>query len=126
MRDIGVRIARQKLLRYRTPEPEGKRWRRWLLLGLAAWAVWALLVSDHSVSRLLRLKSDRDRLAVELSRAQRNLGRAEKRIPNPKPTPEQAERMLRERHGYARDGEWIYIIGEDSTGKLPAPQAKSR
>jgi hypothetical protein len=128
MRDVGVRIARQKLLRYRMPEPRGKRWWRWLVLGVAAWAVWALLVSDHSVARLLRLESERSRLSGELERSKRELGRVEKRVPSATPSPEEAERLLRERHAYARDGEWVYIIGEDSTrtSTAPAPKAKSR
>lgn len=125
MSDIGVRLARQKLLRYRTPEPAGRRWWRLLWLGVAAWAVYALLLSDHSITRLLRLHSERDRLAVELKRSQKELGRAEKRVPDAKPTPAQAEDLLRDRHGYARDGELIYIIGEDSTAKLPTAPLKT-
>jgi hypothetical protein len=117
VKDVGVRIARQKLLRYRKPESAGRRWRRLLVIGVAAWAVWALLVSDHSVSRLLRLKTERDRLAGELVKAKKAQVQAEKRVPKAKPTLEEAERMLRERHTFARDGEVIYIIGDDSTAK---------
>jgi cell division protein FtsB len=117
VKDVGVRIARQKLLRYRQPEPAARRWRRVLVIGLAAWAVWALLVSDHSVARLLRLKTERDRLAGELVKAKRAQAEAEKRVPSDKPTLDEAERLLRERHTFARDGEVIYIIGDDSTAK---------
>ncbi len=127
MRDLGVRIARQKLLRYRQPAAPGAHWRVWLLLAAGVWVAWVLLLSDHSISRLLQLRGRRDRLTVELARARHDLRRAEKEVPGDQPTLEQAERVLRERHNYARDGEWVYIIGEDSTGKLPAaPQNKSR
>jgi hypothetical protein len=128
VRDIGVRLARQKLLRYRTPEPTGRRWRRLLWLGVAAWAVYAFLLSDHSVRKLLNLRSERERLKVELTRSQKELKRTEKRVPSAKPTPEEAAGQLYERHGYAREGEFIYVIGEDSTANLPAtpPKTKSR
>lgn len=121
MRDIGVRLARQKLLRYRMPEPQGRRWRRWLLLGAALWAVWALFVSDHSVARLLRLKSQRDHLAVELDRSKADLEQAKTDLLPKRLTPEEAERIFRERHGYAREGEIVYIWEDDSTGKPARP-----
>jgi hypothetical protein len=115
MRDLGVRIARQKLLRYRVPEADGARWRRWVLLAAAAWTLWALFLSDHSVTRLLKLKSDRDRLSGQLARAQAELQRTQSHALTGKLTPSEQERILRERHGYAKDGEWIYILGDDST-----------
>jgi len=115
MRDLGVRIARQKLLRYRVPEADGARWRRWVLLAAAAWTIWALFLSDHSVTHLLKLKSDRDRLSGQLVRAQEELRRTQSRALVGKPTPDMAERILRERHGYAREGELIYVFGEDTT-----------
>jgi hypothetical protein len=126
VRDIGVRLARQKLLRYRPPEPAGKRWWRLVWLGVAVWAVYALFLSDHSIRRVLSLRSERDRLAVELERSEQDLRQAEKRTPDAKPTPEQAERLLRDRHGYAREGEWVYVIGEDSTGRLPTAPSKGK
>lgn len=114
MKDIGVRVARQRLLRYRVPQPEHVRWRKWILLAVAAWGVWAVLLSDHSVSRLLHLRSERERLSRQLDQARNEVQRAERDVPRDHPTMEEAERILRERHNYARDGELIYILGEDT------------
>ena len=115
MKDIGVRLARQRLLRYRVPTPEAVRWRRWLMLGVAAWGLWAVFFSDHSVLKLLRLKSDRDRLAVQASEAQLAYNDAKERVPDAKVTDAQAELILRERHNYAKDGEIVYVVGRDTT-----------
>jgi hypothetical protein len=114
MRDAGVRIARQRLLRYRPPEKPGARTRRWLLLGLGGWAVWAALLSDHSIAKLLQLRGERDRLENRVTEARRELASAEERMIGDKPTDEQAERILRERHIFAKEGELVYVIGEDS------------
>jgi hypothetical protein len=115
MKDIGVRLARQRLLRYRVPKPEAARWRGWVMLGVAAWGLWALFLSDHSVLKLLKLKSDRDRLSMQASEAQLAYEDAKERVPDEKLTDAQAERILRERHNYARDGEIVYVIGQDTT-----------
>jgi hypothetical protein len=115
MKDIGVRLARQRLLRFRVPEPSSVRQRRWVWVGIVAWAVWALLLSDHSVIKLLRLRSDRDRLSMQLGEARTAYGDAKDFGPGAKLTDSEAERILRERHNYARPGELIYVIGEDTT-----------
>ncbi|HKA24113.1 MAG TPA: hypothetical protein VKF80_03975 [Candidatus Eisenbacteria bacterium] len=115
MKDIGVRLARQRLLRYRVPTPEGARWRRWVMLGVAAWGLWAIFLSDHSVLKLLKLKTDRDHLANQYAEAQIAYSDAKDRVPDEKElTDEQAERILRERHNYARPGEIVYYIGTDT------------
>jgi hypothetical protein len=115
MKDIGVRLARQRLLRYRVPKPEGARWRQWLMLGVAAWGVWALFLSDHSVLKLLRLKADRDRLNTQVAQAELAYNQVKDRVPTDKITDEQAELILRERHNYARKNEIVYVIGSDTT-----------
>ena len=115
MKDIGVRLARQRLLRFRVPEPDGVRWRRWVLLGVAAWVGWALFLSDHSVIKLVRMKSDRDRLAVQLADAHAAYDVAKESVPGAKITDSEAERILRVRHNYARPKEIVYVIGEDTT-----------
>lgn len=115
MKDIGVRLARQRLLKFRVPQPDGVRHRRWVMLGIAAWAVWALFLSDHSVIKLLRLRSDRDRLAMQLDEARRAYDEAKDVVPGDKLSDAEAERILRERHNYARPGELVYVIGEDTT-----------
>lgn len=115
MKDIGVRLARQRLLRYRVPTPDSVRWRRWLMLGVAAWGLWALFFSDHSVLKLLRLKSDRDRLSVQANEAQLAYNDAKERVPDGKLTDNEIARILRERHNYAKEGEFVYVIGRDTT-----------
>ena len=55
MRDIGIRVQRYKLSRYRPPDSLSDRARMGLTLGLAAWAIWALFLSDHSAVRLIGL-----------------------------------------------------------------------
>ena len=115
MKDIGVRLARQRLLRYRVPKPEGARWRQWLMLGVTAWGVWALFLSDHSVLKLLRLKADRDHLNTQVAEAERAYDEAKGRVPSEKLNDQQAELVLRERHNYARKNELVYVIGNDTT-----------
>jgi hypothetical protein len=115
MKDIGVRLARQRLLRYRVPTPDSVRWRRWMIVGAAAWGLWALFVSDHSVVKLLKLKGDRDHLAVQASEAALAYNEAKDRVPDEKLTDAQAELILRERHNFARKDDLVYVFGEDTT-----------
>jgi hypothetical protein len=114
-RDSGVRIARQRLIRYRQPDPSGKRWRKWITLGLAAWGLWVLFLSDHSVIRLLHLQSEKSSLELQEQMIRRELAEAERDQPSAKPTREQIERFLREKHIYAREDEIVYVFGSDST-----------
>ena len=126
MRDAGVRIARQRLLRYRPPEKPGARVLRVLLLGLGVWAMWAALLSDHSIAKLLHLSGERDRLKNRIAEAERELVRAEERTIGEKPTDAEAERLLRERHFYAREKEILYVIGDDSSKALAEDEARKR
>jgi hypothetical protein len=114
-----VRIARQRLIRYRQPEPGGKRWRKWITLGIAAWGLWVLFLSDHSVLRLLHLQSEKSNLEFQGTLVSQELRIAERDRPSPSPTPAQIEKYLREKHVYARDGEIVYIFGSDSTRVVP-------
>ena len=114
MKDIGVRLARQRLLRYRVPTPDSVRWRRWILAAAVVWGLWAVFLSDHSVMRLAKLQSDRDRLAVQASEATFAYNEVKDRVPNGELTDAQAERVLRERHNFARKDELVYVIGEDT------------
>jgi hypothetical protein len=110
-----VRIARQRLIRYRQPGPKGSRWRKWIALGLAAWGLWVLFLSDHSVLRLLNLQTKKSGLEFRETLVATELSQAKKDLPSPELTREQIERYLREKHVFARDGEIVYVFGSDST-----------
>ena len=114
-RDTGVRNARQRLIRYRQPDPKNKRWRNWITLGLAAWGLWVLFLSDHSVIRLLHLQSEKGSLELQERMVKRELVEAKRDQPNAEPTRDQIERFLREKHIYAREDEIVYVFGSDST-----------
>jgi cell division protein FtsB len=114
MRNIGIRIQRYRLQRYRAPETVSERARLGLAVALAAWLIWALFVSDHSAVRLLGLEHRRNvterKLAVVTQEVERGL--AEVRAVN---DPAVIERILRERHNFARDGELLYILQADGS-----------
>jgi hypothetical protein len=114
-RDTGVRIARQRLIRYRQPDPKLRRWRKWITLGLAVWGLWVLFLSDHSVTRLLHLQAEKSSLEVQAQMVRHELAEAKRNQPSAKLTQEQIERFLREKHIYAREGEIVYVFGSDST-----------
>ncbi len=121
MRDIGIRIQRYKLRRYGKPETIGEKARLGLAVALAGWLIWALFLSDHSAVRLLALenrqKTTEGRLAEVASEVKR--GTAELEAAD---DPAVAERILRERHNFARDGELLYIIQADGSVKTPASE----
>jgi cell division protein FtsB len=120
MRDIGIRIQRYKLRRYGPPETIGERARLGLAIALAAWLIWALFLSDHSAVRLLGLehkqKATEQRLAEVSAEVKR--GTAELKAAD---DPAVAERILRERHNFAHEGELLYVIQADgSVQRLPS------
>ena len=75
MRDIGIRIQRYKLSRYRPPDSLSDRARMGLTLGLAAWAIWALFLSDHSAMRLLGLGQKKLTLEQQLAATSKDVDR---------------------------------------------------
>lgn len=120
MRDIGIRIQRYKLSRYRPPESLSERARLWLAIGLAAWLIWALFLSDHSAMRLMGLgnkKADtEDKLAATLKvvkGAEQDLSSADDQ--------EVGAQVLRERHNFALPGERIYRLGADGSVRTGPP-----
>ena len=118
MRNIGIRIQQYKLRRYRAPETISERARLGLAVALAAWVIWALFLSDHSAIRLLGLSHKRDATAKQLAQVQRQVERGESEVKTID-DPAVIERILRERHNFAREGELLYVIQRDgSVGAL--------
>jgi cell division protein FtsB len=121
MRDIGIRIQRYKLRRYGRPETMGDKARLGLAVALAGWLIWALFVSDHSAVRLLALenrqKSAEGRLSEVTAEVKR--GTAELEAAD---DPAVAERILRERHNFAHEGELLYVIQPDGSVRRPTSE----
>ena len=112
MRDIGIRIQRYKLSRYRPPDSVSDRARLWLTLGLAGWAIWALFLSDHSAVRLIGLGAKKKGIEQQLAVTSKAVSKRaqELRVAD---DPQEAARILRERHNFALPGERIYRIEAD-------------
>ena len=124
MRNIGIRIQRYKLQRYRAPESMSERARLLLTLALAGWGIWALFLSDHSAVRLWRLDAKKKAAEQTLASTQRGVVRAKDDL-RAADDPEVEARVLRERHNFARPGELLYVIqGED--GAVSAPDTTRR
>ena len=119
MRDIGIRIQRYKLSRYRPPDAISDRARLWLTLGLAAWAIWALFLSDHSAVRLMALGQKKHALEQQLAATTKDADHRahELRVAD---DPQEAARVLRERHNFALPGERLYRIESDGSVRLDA------
>ncbi|MGH7724517.1 MAG: FtsB family cell division protein [Candidatus Eiseniibacteriota bacterium] len=128
MRDIGIRIQRYRLKRYRPAESLSERARLWLALGLAGWLIWSLFLSDHSAIRLLGLEGKKRATESKLATTRAEVTRNERDV-EAADDPDVSARVLRERHNFAREGEMLYIIQgdgkvreagaavDDSTGK---------
>lgn len=120
MRDIGIRIQRYKLSRYAPPEKISERARLWLTLGLAGWLIWSLFLSDHSAVRLMGLANREAKTDAQLATTQRTVRRLEQDLKSAN-DPAVAERILRERHNFARPGELLYVIQSDGQVRLAEP-----
>jgi len=117
MRDIGIRIQRYKLSRYRPPDSVSERARLFMTLGLAGWAIWALFLSDHSAVRLFALGAKKSGLEQQLAVTTKAVNKRaqELRVAD---DPQEAARILRERHNFALPGERIYRIEADGRVKI--------
>ena len=114
MRDIGIRIQRYKLSRYRPPDSMSDRGRMALTLGLAAWAIWALFLSDHSAVRLMGLGQKKHTIEQQLASTSQDVTRRARAL-RVADDPDEAARVLRERHNFALPGERLYRIEKDGT-----------
>jgi hypothetical protein len=114
MRDIGIRIQRYKLSRYRPPDALTERSRLWLTLGLAGWLIWALFLSDHSAMRLIGLGNKKAAAEDKLAATLHDVKGAEKDL-RVSGDPEVGAQVLRERHNFAQPGERLYRLGADGS-----------
>ena len=111
MRDIGARIKRYRLSRYRAPDDPWSRYRKWLVLAAAVWVLWAGFVSDHSFYRLWRVHHDATRERAELERTLHEVDRLGADLNDPQARKERTESVLRE-GGWAKENEIIYRVQE--------------
>jgi hypothetical protein len=124
MRNIGIRIQRYRLQRYRAPESMSERARMLLTLALAGWGIWALFLSDHSAVRLWRLEARKKAAEQKLAATLHDVDRAKDDL-RAADDPDVEARVLRERHNFARPGELLYVIqGED--GAVVGPDTTAR
>ena len=117
MRDIGIRIQRYKLSRYRPPDSLSERTRLLLALGLAGWAIWALFLSDHSAVRLFALGAKKTGLEQQYAATSKAVGKRAQEL-RMADDPAEMERILRERHNFARPYERIYRIQADGSVRI--------
>ena len=125
MRDIGIRIQRYKLSRYRPPDSMSDRGRMALTFGLAAWAIWALFLSDHSAVRLMGLGQKKDTIEQKLASTSLEVDRRAREL-RVADDPDEAARVLRERHNFALPGERLYRIEKDGTIRSEVPLDSGR
>ena len=125
MRDIGIRIQRYKLSRYRPPDSLSDRARMGLTLLLSAWAIWALFLSDHSAVRLMGLGQKKQTLEQQLASTSQDVTRRARAL-RVADDPDEAARVLRERHNFAAPGERLYRIEKDGSIRTEAPLDSSR
>ncbi len=115
MRDIGARIQRRRLERYRPSESGWRCHRRWMGLAAILWLVYATLLSDHSFYRIWQLRDENRRARVELERMRKEVASLENQFQDPRKRRDFFEQRLRGDIGMAREGEIIYRIQPDST-----------
>ena len=109
MRDIGRRIQRYRLSRYRAPQGGIPRPPRWVWLLAALWLAWVGVISERSLYRIWRMGDEDARAQQELARVQEEIARLDKEARDPRAALRDAERALR-REGFARRGEVVYRI----------------
>jgi cell division protein FtsB len=116
-RDITARVLRRPL---RSPyAPGGGRhpWLRWVLLAVSVWLLYAAVLSDHSLWRILRLRQDLSASEAEVLRVKAETRKLEARLDDPHARAAHAEEVLR-RQGLARPNEIIYRLGDPPADSL--------
>ncbi len=118
MRDIGRRIQRYRLSRYRTPQGSFPRPPRWVWLVAALWLAYIGVVSERSLYRIWRMGDENTRAQRELAKVREEAARLDKDARDPQSRLRDAERALRG-EGFARRGEVVYRIesGAPDTSK---------
>ena len=85
----------------------------WLLLALLAWGLWAMVISDRSLWRIVQLRREIRAADRELDRVQGEQRAFDSQLADPRARSLHTEQMLREEHGMARQGEIIYRFRDD-------------
>lgn len=114
MRDIGRRIERYRLSRYRPQQGGFPRPPRWVWLAAAAWLVYVGVLSDRSLYRIWRMGAENSRAQRQLHEAEAEMARLDRDARDPRARTNEAERALRG-EGFARHGELIYRIQPGAT-----------
>jgi cell division protein FtsB len=119
MRDIGRRIQRYRLSRYRNPQGLFRRPPRWVWLAAALWLAYVAVLSERSLYRIWRMGDENARARRELTKVREEIRLLDKDARDPKSRLRDAERALR-REGFARPGEVVYRIesgAPDTSGR---------
>lgn len=108
--DITGRVLRRPLRSPFAPDGGRRRWLRWALVAVSAWLLYAAVLSDHSLWRIVRLRQELAATEAEVTRVEAEARRLEARLDDPRDRAEHAEEVLR-RQGLARPNEIIYRLG---------------
>jgi cell division protein FtsB len=107
MRDLARGVGRYRYAT-RRPNPDHPLKRlRWVWIVLAAWFLWAGIVSDHSFYHLWRAGRELKAAQADLARTRSQIQAMEAEDRDPSARAEQAEKAIRER-GMAKPGEIVY------------------
>ena len=83
---------------------------RWLWLLPVAWLLWVTVISEHSLLRIARLRTELATARSELTRVHGEAGQLDAQLDDPAERQRAAEVALR-RQGMSRPGEIIYRLG---------------
>ena len=109
MSDIGRRIQRYRLSRYAAPGGTVRRAPLWIWLLAAAWLVWVVALSDHSLYRIWRMSDETRHAGQDLESMRQEIDRLDRQTHDPRSRMREAEQALR-KDGFARPGEIIYRV----------------
>ncbi|NOT33380.1 MAG: septum formation initiator family protein [Candidatus Eisenbacteria bacterium] len=117
MRDISRRLARHRSSFARGDAPLLRRV-PWLWALLALWAVYTVFLSEHSLWKLSSLDRETRRSEAQLTATRAEIDRLENELAEPRRRRALAERVLRERNGFASPNETIYRFDGESVDSL--------
>jgi cell division protein FtsB len=94
---------------------------RLLLVGIAAWAVYEGLISQHSVINLVKFEREREGLRQELADAQAKRDELRSKIDLIESDEFTIEKLAREKMGLVREGEILYRYEDPPETDAEAP-----
>jgi len=125
MEDIASRIKRHRLVRYRRPEPRGRKLLiRIALLALCIWLAYQVVASEHGLVKMTQAKSELKRLDSEaalLVGEKAKLSETAKLYQN---NPFLLEKALRDQLGMTRENELVYRF-DDVPEKEEPPSSEA-